>query len=207
MSSHNESLTGDYSIHTNGDVTLNAEGANMLLCASSIDGNVNVAAGSAVNLASGGASLSVCEQDEVGGTVLVCGSEIGSIRMSVGLPVVGSQMEMGPEEITLTVGPPGVGASITMGPEEIIFRVAETEFRMTPLGISESVMECQREHTAVGHELLAGETSVSYTLEGELKDLPLQTSSVEGGSVIEETIGDHSTSALKNIEASVLMTE
>ena len=76
---------------------------------------------------------------------------------------------------------------------------------LSPEGITESVAEVTREVTPQGHNFTAAETEMNIGVQGFAQEGPTDASEVEGGVVENETLGSHTTDALKNEDAGIAM--
>lgn len=187
MSDKSHWSAGSHIIATMGSIDMEAKGYGVNIVASGLEGaaslqgevSADVSAGEAVVALTAGAA---------GGTVSIAAGELGTIRQVVGPPLMGACIEMGPEEITLSVGPPGVGASITMLPAEIIFKVAETTFSLTPLGITESIAATTRSLTPLGHSFEAAEVETQITPMGIVENAPIATNDSEAITELEAAL-------------------
>ena len=204
MSSSNLHV-GDYSLQTLGSIDLQSTGNHLAIDAGGEEGVLSLSAADAAAIQSGSAIINLTNEDEATGIVSVQAGELGTVKLGVGAPIVGSFITLEPEMITISVGAPGAGASITLTPESITLKVAEVTFSITPGGIFEDVAECTREHTPEGHNLTAAETEFNVGVQGESKELPTAECEVEAGKVHNETLGSDTTDALKNNDAGIMM--
>ncbi len=197
---------GDHTLKTTGNITMTSEGDFATFQAIGTESSVLVSGTQAVNVISGDAVFGIQNSGPEEGKMGVNVGEAGSIVMNAGPPVGGVTIKLqGPELLEMTVGAPGVGASITMTPESITFKVAETSFTLSPEGIIEDVGEVTREATVEGHNLTAAETELNVGVEGFVMEGPSLEAEYEGGTVINESLGEVSTDAAKSVEASITM--
>jgi hypothetical protein len=197
---------GDHDIKATGDFDISCVGttSTMQISAAGEEGALRLGAGATVGAFSGSASMIVENNEPEAGTAILQAGETGTVNLGVGPAVGGVKIKLqGPELLEMTVGEPGVGASITMTPESIIFKVAEVSFTLSPEGIVEDVGEVTREATVEGHNLTAGETEMNVGVEGFVLEGPSIESEIEGGTVVNETLGECSTDAAKSLEASI----
>jgi hypothetical protein len=203
--SENNIHIGDYNLQAAGSINLQATGQRVNIDAGGLEGALMMSGATTASLQSGAAVLALSnEETEIGKAVLTVG-EIGTVQLGCGVPEIGAFITLEPEAVIITCGAPGVGASIRMTPESITFQVAEVTFTMTPAGIVEDVAECSRELTPQGHNLTAAETELNVGVQGETKALPTEESEVEGGTVDNETMGSHTSDAMRNEDAGVMM--
>jgi hypothetical protein len=197
---------GDYNLQAAGNMNVQAQGKFLAISAAGEGGALMMNGASQAGIQSGGAVLALSNQDEeISNAVLTVG-ELGSVKLGSGVPEIGAQIALEPEAVLISCGPPGVGASIKMTPESITFQVGEVSFTLTPAGIVEEVAECSREHTPQGHNLTAAESEFNLGVQGESKAIPTEESEVEGGTVDNETMGTHTSDAMRNEDAGVTMT-
>lgn len=197
---------GDYNLQVAGNIDLQSSGDRIALGANGLEGAVMITGQKQAGMQSGAALLCLSnEEEEIGKAVLTVG-ELGSVQLGCGVPLVGATITLEPEAVIISCGVPGVGASIKMTPESITFQVAEVTFTLTPAGIVEEVAECSREHTPQGHNLTAAETEFNVGVQGETKALPTEESEVEGGTLDNETLGSHTSDAMRNEDAGITMT-
>lgn len=197
---------GDYNLQVAGNANLQTNGGNFAIGASGLDASVIITGEKTAGMQSGAAILELSNTEgEIGNAVLTVG-EVGSVKLGCGVPLAGATVTLEPELVVISCGVPGVGASIKMTPESITFQVAEVTFTLTPAGIVEEVAECSREHTPQGHNLTAAETEFNVGVQGETKAVPTEESEVEGGTLDNETIGSHTSDAMRNEDAGITMT-
>ncbi len=204
--SEQQIYNGDCDVQATGSLSLSSGGEATEVSATGVEGSLFLHGSKLTAVTSGAASLVLVNDDLAQGeTYLQAGLE-GAVKIGCGPPEVGPLIKLqGPEEIQLTVGPPGVGASITMTPESITFKVAEVSFALTPEGITELVAEATREVTPEGHNMTAAETEFNIGVQGVTWEGPTETQEVEGGAVENETLGSHTTDAIKNEDAGIVM--
>jgi hypothetical protein len=198
---------GNYDLRALGRVFIVSTGAGIVANAAGAEGNILLGAGASVGAFSGPAMWLLENNEPLAGKVTIQAGPEGSVKLGVGPPIAGALITMGPEELTLSVGPPGVGASIKLTPESITLKVAEVSLTLTPEGITEDVAEVSREVTPEGHNFTAAETEMNIGVAGITSESPTRQDEVEGGNVVNETLGTHSTDAVKNVDAAILMTE
>jgi len=197
---------GDYALKATGNLSLACQGKKTSISCAGEEGSMMIAANKAVAVFSGAAFTALENDEPEGGKAVMRAGEVGKVTLSAGPPVGGVLIKLqGPELLEMSVGEPGVGASITMGPESITFKVAEATFTLTPEGIVESVAEVTREVTPEGHNFTAAETEMNIGVEGFAQEGPVSASEVEGGALENETLGSHTTDALKNEDAGIAM--
>ncbi len=197
---------GDYTLKVTGDMDLSCEGKMTAIRSTGTESSMMIAAQKTVGLFSGDAFAVVENDEEEAGKAAMKVGETGSVTLSAGPPVGGVTIKLqGPELLEMTVGEPEVGASITMTPESITFKVAETSFTLSPEGILEDVGEVTREVTVEGHNLTAAETEMNVGVEGFVLEGPSLDAEYEGGTVINESLGELSTDAARSVEASITM--
>jgi len=197
---------GSFDIQALGNLSFASEGEMTELSADGMNGSLHMRAKKVATVTSGAATLFLVNDDPAQGESYLQAGEAGAVRIGCGPPEVGPLIKLqGPEELELSVGPPGLGASITMTPESITFKVAEVTFTMTPEGITETVAEATREMTPEGHNMTAAETDYNIGVQGVSWEGPTEVQEVEGGSVENETLGSHTTDALKNEDAGIAM--
>lgn len=197
---------GDYTLQCAGSIILQGYGDEVGIDAAGLESGLRMSGATSATLQSGAAVLCLSNTGvEIGTAVLTVG-EVGTVQIGCGVPLVGANIILEPEAISITCGAPGAGASIKMTPESITFQVAEVTMTITPAGIVEEVAECSREHTPEGHNMVAAETEFNVGVQGETKELPTEESEVEGGTVDNETMGSHTSDAMRNEDAGVMMT-
>lgn len=196
---------GDYSVQSLGTINIQSTGPQINVEAGGLDSALVMSGQIAATMQSGPAILSLTNEADVVGSASLQAGELGNVKLGVGLPEIGAFVTLEPELITLSVGAPGVGACIKMTPESITFSVGEVMYTMTPAGIVEDVAECSRELTAEGHNLTAAETEFNVGVQGESKELPTADAEIEGGSAINQTLGDLTTDAALNADSAITM--
>ncbi len=203
---HDNLHIGDYNLQVAGNMNLQAEGSRLAISASGPEGALMLSGGTQAGMQSGAAVLALSNEDEEIAKAVLTVGEVGSVQLGCGIPELGAQIMLEPEAVIITCGAPGVGASIKMTPESITFQVAEVTFTLTPAGIVEEVAECSRELTPQGHNLTAAESEFNLGVQGESKAIPTEESEVEGGTVDNETMGSHTSDAMRNEDAGITMT-
>ena len=204
--SDNNYHVGDYTVKVTGDMNLVADGSITSIQAIGEESGMILRGQQSVTMSAGNALAYVENNEPEAGKAGFFVGEMGVIKLAAGTPVGGVTVELqGPELLKMSVGPPAAGASITMTPESITFKVAGNTFTLTGEGIVENVAEVTREVTAEGHNLTAGETEMNVGVQGFTQEGPTDTSEVEGGTVENETLGSHTTDALKNEDAGISM--
>jgi hypothetical protein len=189
-----------------GSLSLSSGGEATEVSADGAEGSLFLHGAALTSVTSGAASLVLVNDDPLQGETYLQAGEAGAVKIGCGPPELGPQIKMqGPEELQITVGPPGVGASITMTPESITFKVAEVSFSLTPEGITEVVAAASREVTPQGHNMTAAETEFNIGVQGVAWEGPTESQEVEGGAVENETLGSHTTDAMKNEDAGIAM--
>ncbi len=197
---------GDFDIQVLGCLSLASDGELTEVSANGSEGALLLNGAQVVTMSSGAASLDLVNDDPVQGGVFLQAGEAGAVNIGCGPPMEGPLIKLqGPETIELSVGPPGEGASIVMTPESITFKVAEVSFTLTPEGITEAVAEVTREVTPEGHNMTAAETEYNIGVEGVSWEGPTESQEIEGGAVENETLGSHTTDAMKNEDAGIAM--
>lgn len=197
---------GNYDLQATGQLRVGSGGQFTEVSASGEQGKLFLRAMKLTSASAGPASLILVNDDPAQGETYLQAGEAGSVCIGCGPTEIGPLIKLqGPEEIRISVGPEGVGASITMTPESITFKVAEVSFSLTPEGITELVAEATRELTPEGHNMTAAETEFNVGVEGVAWEGPTEAQEVEGGAVENETLGSHTTDALKNEDAGIAM--
>jgi hypothetical protein len=197
---------GDYNLQCAGVICVQGFGDEVGIDAAGLTSALRMSGATSATVQSGAAVLCLSNTAVEIGTAILTVGELGSVKIGCGVPLVGANIVLEPEAISITCGAPGVGASIKMTPESITFQVAEVMMTITPAGIVEEVAECSRELTAEGHNLTAAETEFNVGVQGETKELPTEESEVEGGTVDNETMGSHTSDAMRNDDAGIMMT-
>lgn len=210
MSDQRTVVCGAYTVNAEGDIYLASRGDSLVLEATGNLGNeyrgaVNVIANSVVSLIAGTTTIGLAGEGETSGQIGLVAPAEGTIMLGCGVPDMGPRIKMEPEMLRLEIGAPGAGASITMTAESITLRVAEVSLTLTPEGINELVAEVTREVTPEGHNMTAAETEFNIGVEGVVWEGPTESQEVEGGAVENETLGSHTTDALKNEDAGIVM--
>ncbi|MFI4874781.1 MAG: hypothetical protein ACIALR_05570 [Blastopirellula sp. JB062] len=158
----NEMLWGTQTVCAYGGVFFESRGYGLDLVASGEQGTVTINGSLNAQMVSGTGMIAVAGTEE-SNTVCISAGEVGTIKQVVGTPMVGAQIAMTPEEVTISVGPVGEGASIMMTPESITFKVADVVLAITPEGITETVDDSIRSNTPAGHVLEAADGSFEVT--------------------------------------------
>jgi hypothetical protein len=197
---------GDYTVKTTGNLDHSCEGEVLSINAKGLEGRVLITAEQCVGICSGGALASIDNNEPDAGKITLGVGELGVMKLKSGPPVGGVTLRLdGPELLEMAVGEPGAGSSITMTPESITFKVAETTLTISPGGIVEDVAEVTREVSAEGHNFSAAETEFNIGVQGVTREGPTDANEVEGGTLENETLGSHTTDALKNEDAGIAM--
>jgi hypothetical protein len=205
MSSKGEIVCGAHQIHALGDVDVQSLGSGVTIRAAGEKANLILDADGTANMICGPSSLTLTYGSPVEGIIDLVAGLKGTIKSWVGLPLVGAQIKIEPEKITLSVGPPGIGSMIQMTPTEIVLKVAQTSFKMTPTGITEELAETKRELGPLGHKLTAAETECAIQVMGINQKAPMQQVKVEAANVHKETLGTHGTDAVRNQQIGIEM--
>jgi hypothetical protein len=197
---------GDYTVKVTGNMNLSSSGLVTSIQATGAESSMMLLATESIAVSAGNAIAYVENNMEEAGKAGLTVGETGIVKLASGPPIGGVTLELeGPELLKMSVGAPGVGASITMTPESITFKVAETTLTLSPEGITETVAEVTREATPEGHNFTAAETEMNIGVQGFTQEGPTDSSEIEGGTLENETLGSHTTDALKNEDAGIAM--
>ncbi len=197
---------GDYALKTTGNMSLSCDGPIAAVQAVGEESSLTLTATQSVAVFSGDAMAVVENTEPEAGNAALSVGTAGKITLAAGEPGEGVMIRLqGPELLEMSVGVTGEGASITMTPESITFKVAETTLTLTPGGIVENVDEVTREVSAEGHNFTAAETEMNIGVQGQTGEGPTDSSEIEGGTLENETLGSHTTDAMKNEDAGIAM--
>lgn len=189
MTTDTHMISGDFSVQTDGMITMLALGTGITISAAAsppLGGSLFMNASAVVGVNCGATALSMVNDDPAQGAVSISAGNAGNIalltgpapapsavrlgpeivKIRTGPKEAGCVIEMLPEMLSITVGEPGAGASIKITPESITFKVAEVTYTMTPEGITETVAEVVREVTAEGITEDVAEVTREMTPEG-----------------------------------------
>ncbi len=202
--SDNNYHVGDYTLKVSGDMDLSCSGQMTALRSTGEESSMLIAAEKTVGVFSGSA-FAVVENDEPeAGKAALKAGEAGTVTLAAGPAVGGVTIKLqGPELLEMSVGEPGVGASIIMTPESITFKVAETNFTLTPEGIVEDVGVVTRAVTEEGHNFTAAEAIMNVSPEGFTLTAPMITNTIEGAVSVNETAGTYTSAAAKTLTAAM----
>lgn len=203
---HKNIHIGKASTHVTEDITIQSANGHVVIGTSGIDKSVVITGAAGAGMQSGPACFSLTNDANTIGTAVLTVGELGSVQLGAGVPIIGAFVKLEPEAVLISCGAPGVGASIKMTPESITFQVGEVTFTMTPAGIVEDVAECTRELTPEGHNFQAAETEVNVGVEGICVAVPTEEREAEAGAVHNETMLTHTSDAMRNDDAGILVT-
>jgi hypothetical protein len=189
MSSKGDLVCGAHQVHALGDIDLQSLGAAVTIRAAGEDADLVLDGVGTANLSCGPSVLTMTQSGPVQGKINMMAGPQGSINLWVGLPVVGPQIKMEPEKITLSVGPPGAGSMIEMTPTGITLSVAEITLKITPLG----------------HQLTAAETEHDVLVSGVNIKAPMQQIQIEAANQHQETLATHGTDGIRQQQVGMEM--
>lgn len=203
---HKNIHIGASNTHVTENINIQTSNGNITMGAGGPKSNVMITGAAGAGIQSGPAQLTLTNDDMTTGNAVLTVGELGSVQLGCGVPLIGAMIKLEPELISISCGAPGVGAAIKMTPESITFSVGEVSFTMSLAGIVEEVAECSRELTPQGHNMIAAETELNVGVQGQTAEHPTEEREVEAGSVENETMGSHTSDAMKNEDAGVMMT-
>jgi hypothetical protein len=189
MSSKTDIVCGAHQVHALGDVDIQSLGSGVTIRAAGDEADLFLDADGSANLSCGPAVLAMTQSSPAEGKIdLVAGMQ-GTIQLWVGLPVIGPQIKIEPQKITLSLGPPGLGSMIEMTETGITLQVAQTTIKITPLGIQMTIAETEADFLATGVNVKA----------------PMQQIQVEAVNQQKETLGTHGTDAMRQQQVGIEM--
>jgi hypothetical protein len=189
MSSKGDMVCGAHQVHTLGDIDLQSLGAAVTIRAGGDEADLVLDGTGTANLSCGPSVLTMTQSGPVQGKIDMMAGAQGTINLWVGLPVIGPQIKMEPEKITLSVGLPGVGSMIEMTPTGITLSVAEITLKITPLG----------------HQLTAAETEHDVLVSGVSVKAPMQQIQIEAANQQSETLATHGTDGIRQQQVGMEM--
>jgi hypothetical protein len=205
MSSEGNMVCGAHQVHALGDIDLQSLGSGVSIRAAGEEADLILDGSGTASLTCHPATLTMTHSGKTEGKIDLLAGLQGSITQHVGPPIIGAEIKMEPEKITLSMGPPGVGSMIEMTPTSITFKVGLTTVKITPTGITEEFTTVKRELNPLGHKMTAAETEYAVQVMGVTGKAPLQNIKVEAVNMHQETIGKHTSDAMRTQSAGIEM--
>lgn len=201
----NELNIGDYNLHALGNIDIHSTGPHVKVEATGAKSALSLSGTKAITMQSGPALLAMSNDSATAGAVTLQAGAMGTLKLGVGLPHIGSFLTMEPDALSLSVGPEGLGASIKMTPDSITFKVGEATFTMSPASISEEVLTSSRAVNAQGHNFTAAETELSVGVAGIENAAPMLQSKADAAHSSGATLCDQSVDAALNVDSAMMM--
>ena len=189
MSSKGELVYGAHQVHALGDVDIQSLGSGVTIRAAGDKADLILDADGAAHLSCDPSVLTMTQSSPTEGKIDMVAGMQGTITFWVGPPIIGPQIKIEPEKITLSLGPPGVGSMIEMTETGITLQVAQTTIKITPLGI----------------QMTAAETEADFLVTGVNIKAPMQQVQVEAVNQQKETLSTHGTDAMRQQQVGIEM--
>jgi hypothetical protein len=189
MSSKGDMVCGAHQVHALGDIDMQSFGSGVTIRAAGEQADLILDGVGTANLGCGPCALSMTQASPVEGEIVMTAGLEGSISLGMGPAIIGPQIKIEPDKISLSVGPPGAGSLIEMTATGITLSVAEITLKITPLG----------------HQLTAAETEHDVLVSGVSVKAPMQQIQVEATNQQTETLGSHGTDGIRQQQVGMEM--